>query len=224
MTIRGISTLNDNTPLYVVDDVPLDDINFLSPDDIESIQVLKDASASAIFGSRASNGVIIIRTKQARTDRFTVNFNGSVGVQSVAKKPDLSDAGQYAEIINKARENDGNSPLYPNPGELGAGTDWWDEVTQSAPISNLNLNVTSGSETMKISSGITHQFQDGIIKGSDFQKWNVRLNTEFKLGEKITIGENFTLANSETTQGPNLVWDVHRLEPVTDPYLPDLLM
>lgn len=221
VTIRGISTLNDNTPLYVVDDVPLDDINFLSPDDIESVQVLKDASASAIFGSRASNGVIIIRTKQAKIDRFTVNFNGSIGMQSSAKKPALADAGQYAQIINKARENDGNSPLYPNPGELGKGTDWWDEVTQTAPISNLNSNVTSGSDKMKISSGITHQYQDGIIKGSDFQKWNIRLNTEFKLGERVTVGENFTLANSQTTQGPNLVWDVHRLEPVTNPYLPD---
>ncbi|MCA0931712.1 TonB-dependent receptor [Lutimonas saemankumensis] len=221
VTIRGLSTLNDNTPLYVVDDVPLDDINFLLPDDIESVQVLKDASASAIFGSRASNGVIIIRTKQARTDRFTVNINANGGIQNVAKKPSLANASEYGRIINASLENDGNLPLYPNPEELGIGTDWWDEVTQSAPMSNFNVNITSGSETMKISTGASHQYQDGIIKGSDFQKWNVRLNTEFKLGEKVTIGENFTLANSQTTNGPNLVWDVHRLEPVTDPFLPD---
>ena len=221
VTIRGLSTLNDNTPLYVVDDVPLDDINFLTPDDIESVQVLKDASASAIFGSRASNGVIIIRTKQARTDRFTVNINANGGVQNVAKKPSLAAGTEYGRIINASLQNDGNQPLYPNPEELGAGTDWWDEVTQSAPISNFNVNITSGSEKMKISSGASHQYQDGIIQGSDFRKWNVRLNTEFKLGEKVTIGENFTLANSQTTNGPNLVWDVHRLEPVTDPYLPE---
>lgn len=221
VTIRGLSTLNDNTPLYVVDDVPLDDINFLAPDDIESVQVLKDASASAIFGSRASNGVIIITTKRAQVNRFTVNINANGGIQNVAKKPSLAQASEYGNIINTALQNDGNSPLYPNPDDLGKGTDWWDEVTQSAPISNFNVNITSGSETMKISTGATHQYQDGIIQGSDFQKWNVRLNTEFTLGEKITIGENFTLANSMTTNGPNLTWDVHRLEPVTNPFLPD---
>lgn len=221
VTIRGISTLGGNTPLYVVDDVPLDDINFLSPDDIESVQVLKDASASAIFGSRASNGVIIIRTKQAKVDRFTVNLNVSGGLQSASKKPSLANSVEYANIINRSLENDGDSPLYANPNELGEGTDWWKEMTHSAPMSNVNLNITSGTEKIKISSGITHQYQDGIVKGSDFEKYSIRLNTEFKLGEKVTVGENFTYAQSETKNGPNSVWDVHRMEPVTSPYLPD---
>jgi TonB-linked SusC/RagA family outer membrane protein len=221
VTVRGISTLNDNTPLYVVDDVPLEDINFLSASDIESVQVLKDASAAAIFGSRASNGVIIIKTKQAKTDRISINLNAYSGLQTVAQEPHLAGAEEYANIINTARTNDGNSPIYPNPEELGKGTDWWDQTTQTAPISDVNLNITTGTNTMKISTGLSYQDQDGIVKGSSFTRWTARLNTEFKLGEKITIGENFTYAKSNTVNGPNLVWDVHRLEPVTDPYLPD---
>lgn len=221
VTIRGISTLNDNTPLYIVDDIPLNDINFLSPGDIESIQVLKDASASAIFGSRASNGVIIIKTKQAGINRTTVSLDAYTGVQSVAKSPDLADATEYAQIINAASINDGGSAVYPNPGDFGKGTDWWNEVTQSAPISNVNLNITSGTESMKISSGLSYQDQEGIIKGSDFERYTIRLNTEFDLSDRVTVGENFTFAKSATMDGPNLVWDVHRLEPVTSPLLPD---
>lgn len=221
ITIRGISTLNDNTPLYVVDDVPLIDINFLAPSDIESVQVLKDASAAAIFGSRASNGVIIIRTKQAKVNRTTINVNAYSGLQTVAKKPDLADGTEYANIINTARFNDGNSFLYPDPEQFGKGTDWWDEVTRVAPISDVNMSLTSGTDKMKISTGLSYQDQQGIIEGSSFDRVTARLNTEFQLTDKIKIGENFTFAKSNTVNGPNAVWDVHRLEPITNPYLPE---
>lgn len=221
VTIRGISTLNDNNPLYVVDDIPLSDINFLSPNDIESVQVLKDASAAAIYGSRASNGVIIIRTKQAKKGKVLVDINSYTGMQSVAKKPQLANASQYAQIINQALVNDGNAPLYPDPEAFGQGTDWWDAVTQKAPITDTNVGITAASEHIKISSGAGYQKQDGIVKGSDYQKWNVRLNTQYNLRDNFKITENFTFAQSTTNDGPGLVWDVHRLEPITNPYLPE---
>ncbi|UMB52574.1 TonB-dependent receptor [Lutibacter sp. A64] len=221
ITIRGISTLGDNTPLYVVDDVPLDDINFLSPQDIESVQVLKDASASAIFGSRASNGVIIIRTKQAKTNKVIVSFDAYTGIQSVAKDPSLANATEYAKILNAASLNDGGSLIYSDPESLGNGTNWWNEITQNTPIYNANLSIAKATEDIKISSSISYQDQEGIIKGSDFNRVTARLNTEYKLNDKVTIGENFTFANSKTKNGPDLVWNAHRLEPVTNPYLAD---
>lgn len=221
ITIRGISTLGNNTPLYVVDDVPLDDINFLSPQDIESVQVLKDASASAIFGSRASNGVIIIRTKQAKTNKVIISFDAYTGMQSVAKNPNLANATEYANILNGASINDGGGLIYSDPESLGTGTNWWNEITQNAPIYNGNLAISKATEDMKISSSISYQNQDGIIKGSDFSRVNARLNTEYKIRDNVTIGENFTFANSKTENGPDLVWNAHRLEPVTNPYLPE---
>jgi len=221
ITIRGISTLSNNSPLYVVDDVPLEDINFLSPQDIESVQVLKDASASAIFGSRASNGVIIIRTKQAKTNKVNISFDAYGGLQTIAKEPNLAGATEYANIINTARLNDGKSIIYDDPESFGQGTNWWNELTQTAPIYDANLSVSKATEDISISSGFSYQSQDGILKGSDFNKWSVRLNTKYNIRENVTIGENFTFAKSNTKNGPNSVWDAHRLEPVTSPYLPD---
>lgn len=221
VTVRGISTLSNNSPLYVVDDVPLDDINFLSAQDIESVQVLKDASASAIFGSRASNGVIIIRTKQAKTNKINISFDGYTGLQTIAKNPDLASGNEYANIINTARINDGKSIIYDNPESFGAGTNWWDEITQTAPIYDANVSISKATEDIKISTGFSYQSQDGIIEGSDFSKWSIRLNTEYKIRKNVTIGENFTFANSNTNNGPSLVWDAHRLEPITNPYLPE---
>lgn len=222
ITVRGFSTLNDNTPLYVVDDVPLDDISFLSPNDVENIQVLKDASASAIFGSRASNGVIIISTKKAKVNKTTVSLDISSSMQSVAKKPNMADAAEYVNIKNAARINDGDSPLYTDPSGFGTGTDWWDEVTQVALLNNVALNISKGSEQLKLSSGFTYQSQEGIQKGGDYEKIAIRLNTEYKLLDNLTLGENFSIGKSATTNGPQfLLWDAYRLEPITDPYIPD---
>lgn len=220
ITIRGISTLSNNSPLYVVDDVPLEDINFLSAQDIESVQVLKDASAAAIFGSRASNGVIIIRTKQAKTDKISISLDTYAGMQTIAKKPNLAGATEYANIINAARINDGRAIIYDDPEAFGQGTNWWDKVTQTAPIYSANLAVSKATEDISISSGFSYQSQEGTIKGSDFNKYSVRLNTKYNIRDNITIGENFTFAKSNTNNGPNLVWDAHRLEPITNPYLP----
>lgn len=221
ITVRGFSTLNDNTPLYVVDDVPLDDISFLSPNDIENIQVLKDASASAIFGSRASNGVIIISTKKGKTDKVSVSLDISSSLQTVAKKPKMASATEYAHIKNTARINDGDNPLYDDPASFGVGTDWWNEVTQVALLNNVALNISSGTEKLKVSSGFSYQDQEGIQKGGDFERVTARLNTEYQLLENLSFGQNFSVGKSVTTNGPEfLLWDSQLLEPITNPYLP----
>lgn len=220
ITIRGFSTLNDNSPLYVVDDVALDDISFLSPSDVENIQVLKDASASAIYGSRASNGVIIITTKKGKVNKTSVTLDAFSSLQFVAKKPKMADGTEYANTINSARINDGDTPLYDDPLNFGVGTDWWDVVTQAALLNNVALNITSGSEKLKVSSGFSYQTQEGIQKGGGFNRITARLNTEYKLLENLTFVQNFNIGKSTTINSPGAVWDAQRLEPTTDPYLP----
>ena len=220
ITIRGFSTLNDNTPLYVVDDVALDDISFLAPSDIASVQVLKDASASAIYGSRASNGVLIITTKKGKTNRTTITLDAFSSIQVLPNKPIMANGTEYANTINTARINDGDSPLYNDPENFGNGTDWWDAVTQTAMLNNIAFNVTSGSEKLKVASGFSYQNQEGTQKGGGFNKITARLNSEYKISDKLTFIQNFSIGKSTTINGPNVLWDTQRLEPTTRPYLP----
>lgn len=219
--VRGIATINNNSPLYVVDDVPLDDISWLNPKDIESVQVLKDASASAIFGSRASNGVIIIATKRALEGKTTITFDASYSVQQTAKKPELANATQYALIANKAAQNSGKSIPFDEPLSFGTGTDWWDQVTQIAPIQNYSVNVNKGSKEFKLSSGLSYFNQDGLVKGGGYERITLRLNTEYQLSKRITVGQNINVSKDNTKNGPNLVWDVQGVEPIIPVYLPE---
>ena len=219
--VRGVATINNNNPLYVVDDVPLDDISWLNPKDIENVQVLKDASSSAIFGSRASNGVIIIETKKAKAGKTNITFDGSYSIQSVAKNPELANAKEYALIANKASENSGLSPVFADPEALGEGTDWWNQVTQLAPIQNYSLNINKGTEDLKISTGLSYFNQDGVIKGGGYERLTLRLNTEFKITERITIGENISISKDKTTNGPDPIWGGLLTEPVIPVYLPE---
>jgi len=219
--VRGISTINDNNPLYIVDGSPLEDIEFLNPKDIESVQVLKDASASAIYGSKASNGVIIIETKRAKTGARVINFDASFGREVETRKPDMADAHEYTRIANLAAQNSGQQAIYPDPDIFGAGTDWWDEVMQKGLVQNYNLSLSNGTENYKISTGANYFKQEGILKGGGYERFNFKLNTEFQLTPKIRIGENITLAKSTTDNGPNVVWDVQLVEPITPVYRPD---
>ncbi|MBS2211405.1 TonB-dependent receptor [Carboxylicivirga mesophila] len=219
--IRGISTINNNNPLYVVDDVPMDDISWLNPKDIENVQVLKDASASAIFGSRASNGVIVIETKKAKDGRTNISIDATYSIQDAAKKPDMANATEYAKIVNKAAANSGLDAPFADPEAFGKGTNWWDEVTQLAPIQNYSLSINKGTEDMKIASGFSYFNQDGLVKGGGYERITMKLNTEYKLAKWLSVGQNLSLSKDKTDNGPNLVWDVQRVEPNIPVYLPD---
>lgn len=220
ITIRGFSTLNDNTPLYVVDDVALDDISFLAPSDIASVQVLKDASASAVYGSRASNGVLIITTKKGKVNRTSITLDAFSSIQMLPNNPEMANATEYANTINTARINDGDTPIYSDPTIYGIGTDWWKAVTQTAMLNNVAFNVTSGTEKLKVASGFSYQTQEGTQKGGGFNRITVRLNSEYKISDKLTFIQNFSIGKSRTTNGPDVLWDAQRLEPITQPYLP----
>ncbi len=219
--VRGISTINNNSPLYVVDDVPLDDISWLNPNDIESVQVLKDASSAAIFGSRASNGVIIIETKKATEGRTSIVLDATTSIHQTAKTPNMANATEYAMIANQAALNSGQDAPFTDPAVFGSGTNWWDQATQPALSQNYSLNINKGTEDLKVSAGLSYFDQEGIVKGGDYQRITLRLNSDFKLNDRITIGENFNLSRDITDNGPNLVWDVMRAEPIIPVYLPE---
>ena len=200
--VRGISTVNDANPLFVVDGVVVTGINNLNSSDIESIEVLKDASTAAIYGSLGSNGVLMITTKKGKAGKVTVDFEGYYGAQYSTKRYDLLDAEQYREYATGgafttptvytntiyADRLAGINPSQPEGGE----TDWQDEIYQTGPMQNYDLALSGGNEnsTFRLSTGYMNQ--RGIVIYTGMERYNFRANSDFKKGI-LKIGENFSL-------------------------------
>ncbi|PSR09109.1 MAG: hypothetical protein C7N36_20825, partial [Bacteroidetes bacterium] len=145
--IRGVGTLNDADPLFVVDGMIVNDISFINPQDVASVSVLKDASATSIYGARGANGVIIITTKLGNTDgRGNVNLSAYTGTQEITKTIDLVNAQQYATLINEADVNEGRQPRFANPDQYTTSTNWQDEVLQTAAVNNVQLSFNGGNQ------------------------------------------------------------------------------
>lgn len=176
--IRGITTNGDNRPLILLDGNVIEDLSVVSPSDIESINVLKDATAG-IYGVRAANGVILITTKDGRKNSpMRVDFQTYYGVQETSRKVPVLNATEYALLVNEARVNGGQSPLFTNIPALGQGTDWQDEVFDTAPIFSANTTISKGWENSTVSLGLSYLDQRGIV-GSDksnFERITARLN------------------------------------------------
>ncbi len=210
--IRGTSSINaGNEPLYVIDGMlvssdggdmttgatlgprigPLAAIN---PSDIESIEILKDASATAIYGSRGANGVVLITTKRGRSGTGTVSFDSYYGQQVVAHKLDLLDAAQYANFVNDAKLNANATPIYVNPKNLGKGTDWQDELYRTAPMANYQLSFSGGDDKTKYSISGGYFDQDGIILNSNFKRYSFRANLDRDLSKRLTVGNSVSYA------------------------------
>lgn len=221
--IRGIGTTNDNTPLFVVDGMILSDntsnLDFLNPNDIESIEVLKDASATAIYGARGANGVVIVTTKKGSFDQDpTISFNSYYGWQQVTDRVDVVNAAQYAQLTNEAAVNEGGTAPYDNPEQFGAGTDWQDLIFRTAPIQNYNLSARGGSERMNYSLSFDYQQQEGIVRGSDYERFSVRLNNEYQAHPNITFGHNISLVYDDRLNGPTAVNTALRSSPIAVPF------
>ena len=209
--IRGIGTLNNNDPLYIVDGVPTKaGMHELNGNDIESIQVLKDAASASIYGSRAANGVIIITTKKGKEGKVKVDFDGSISVSTYAHKMDVLNAKEFGQVMWRAYMNDG---MDPNTNGLGynydwsyneqgnpvlngismkkylddagttpaADTDWFDEVTRKGVVQQYNVSVSKGSDKGSSFFSLGYYKNLGIIKESDFERFSARMNTEYKL-------------------------------------------
>lgn len=201
--VRGIGTNGDATPIYVVDGVMTSDIAFLNPKDIESMEVLKDASATAIYGSRGANGVIMISTKRGKAGKVTVSYNGSEGFQFVKNNYDICDGTEYAILMNMVARNNGKAMPYSDPSTIGKGTDWMDRITRNGWMRDHQLSVSGGSDAViyNISAGYTSQ--EGIWNNTDYERWTFRINNEYKLSPNFKIGHNLSLSISDTGQGLN---------------------
>ncbi|GAB3958447.1 TonB-dependent receptor [Spirosoma harenae] len=209
--IRGTGSVNaGNDPLYVIDGFPTGDLNSINPNDIESIEILKDASATAIYGSRGSNGVVLVTTKRGKSGQSTINFESYYGVQSVRRKIPLLNAREYATFINEARINgggtayfDGSTAARPLPESLGEGTDWQDEIFRTAPIQNYQLSFTGGETKTRYAISGNYYNQQGIIQNSYFKRFSLRANLDREVKPWLTIGLSMqgahTRSNSSRT-------------------------
>lgn len=221
--IRGVTTLNNNNPLYVVDGIPTtEDLNNLNPNDIESIQVLKDAASASIYGSRSAGGVIVITTKKGKVGKVSVDAGMLSGVQAISRKIELLDPVQWGQVWWTASENAGITPKHPAYGN-GAepilvtnpfiipngrqiyqytpeGTDWYDEVYQNAFQQQYYVNVNGGNDRGTYSLGVNYFNQEGLIKRTYFDRVTTRLNSSFKITDWLTVGENLSVAFYDQVQ------------------------
>lgn len=212
--IRGTGTLNNASPLYVIDGMITYDASLVSPEDVESIEVLKDASAAAIYGSRGANGVIIITTKSgAIRDRAIINVNAYYGVSEVTKQIDMLNAAEFASAYNDFR----NQMFYPDPASLGEGTNWQDEIFQTAPIYNATVGANGGSELFTYNFSVNYYSQDGIVKNSHFDRLSLRLNAEYKLTPSISLGHNLAHMNIREDIAPGIIGSAYRMPSVLAP-------
>jgi TonB-linked SusC/RagA family outer membrane protein len=215
--IRGTGTLNNSNPFFVVDGMLLDNANFLNPNDIESIEVLKDASATAIYGSRGANGVIIITTKKGSAKNATIGVSAYYGTQELGKKIALTNASEYAKLRNLAAKAFNQPAPFANPDALGEGTDWQNEIFRKAPIQNLNLSARGGTDVMTYSISGDYLKQDGILKNGDFERLSLRINNEYKLNNFIKVGHNIALVNEKRHIAPGTLYNAYYAAPTVSP-------
>ena len=239
--IRGIGSFSNNTPLFVVDGMFYDNINFLNNGDIEDMSIMKDASAAAIYGVRAANGVVIITTKRGKQNqRPDVTYDGYVGVQTVSNLIDMCSSDQYAEMlleVNKrayTRMFNNAMKLYGGTYDSEAGlfhlnqnTNWYKELLRPAVITNHSLTINGGGEKATYGVGLSYLYQDGIMKTTNnYNRMNVRGNLEYKPFKWLTVGFNGIFVQSNQIFPNNAAWqqayNMPGIFPVYDPTTADL--
>lgn len=206
--IHGISSISSsNSPLFVIDGViipPTNDpgngsnpLNTINPSEIESIDVLKDASATAIYGSQATNGVIVITTKRGSVSPPQISYDGYYGYQQIPKRLPTVNLQQLATFLNERAAVWGFDarPEYANPKYLGTGTNWQDELFRNAPMQNHSLTISGGDVRTKYLFSLGYFDQEGIALGSKFQRYSVRLNLDNKTTDWLNVGTSLQLAN-----------------------------
>jgi len=221
--IRGIGTINNSDPLYIVDGMPIGGgLDFVNPNDIESIEVLKDAASGAIYGARAANGVILVTTKKGKVGKAQINYNFSYGWQSAWKKRDVTSATDYAILQNEANVNGGQPPIYADPYNLidangnaikGFGTDWQDLVfNDNAPVVNHDVTISGATEKVNYYLSLGYFTQDGIVGGnyghSNYDRLTIRSNNQYNVMDaskernflnKLDLGLNIAYMRTHST-------------------------
>jgi TonB-linked SusC/RagA family outer membrane protein len=218
--IRGVGTmLGGAAPLYVVDGVITDDIRNINSADIVSVDILKDASATAIYGMRAANGVLLITTKKGRTGKMIVAYDGSVGVKEIAKLVNMAGANQYANYVNEASVYYGSGDSLIRNAQLAAGanTDWYDAITKKSLIQNHNLSVSGGSDKINYFLSAGYVGDGGIIKTNKFDRFTLRSNNEYKFTNALRLS---TLVSYSRTNLRDVDLSVFDIAYRAAPYVP----
>lgn len=240
--IRGIGSINyASNPFYVIDGFPGGDMSMIDGRDIQSIDVLRDASAAAIYGSRAANGVVIVTTKKGtRSDKPQVNVDTYYGIQRAWKQLDLLNTEEYIRYATALKQNAGTAlpgrfsnldvPVYQGATQTyrQTNTDWQDEMFRTAPISQTNISLLGGNERSRYYTSGGYFRQEGIMLGTKYERFNFRINAEHNLGKVFTFGHNITMATENKLNENNaggrtqLKHIVHNIPyiPVQDPTLP----
>lgn len=237
--VRGIGTINNSDPLYIVDGMPIEGgLDYLNPNDIASIEVLKDAASGAVYGARAANGVILVTTKTGKVGAAKVNYDFSYGWQSAWKKRDVLNAAEYAMMMNEGYLNAGMAPKYNDPYSYGVGTDWQDLVfNDNAPVMNHQLSVSGANEKVSYLFSAGYYTQDGIVGGnfdrSNYERLTLRSNTIYTLFDEkenrnwlnsLKVTSNLSYARVESTSiDANSTWgsplgSALALSPILTPY------
>ena len=221
--IRGVTTMNNTNPLYVVDGMPVgDNINFLNSNDIASMEVLKDASAAAIYGTRASNGVILISTKKGKTGKARISYTTSVGFQTVAK-PNIAGPAEYKEVFNTRYTNDGLGSIWKDNGATTNpdGTDWWDTVVnKTALVQNHSLSVSGGSEQLVYNFSVGYYRNNSQFDVGYWDKINIRLNTEYTFNKYVKLGVDIAPRIESWDDTPNVFSAAMAMDPTTPVFRP----
>lgn len=216
--IRGVGTFNDSSPIYVVDGVILDNISFLNPSDIQSVEVLKDASATAIYGSRGANGVILIQTKtgaglEAGSTMITVSVES--GIQQLEQQIDLLNGREFATIANEIRPGSYNNvDAVPN-------TNWQDQIFDIAPMQNHQISVSGATENSDYYISVGYFQQSGIIDKSEYERLNLKINNNYNISDNVKLGNNITISPYRQRVAPNVTFAAYRAQPLLEPYYDD---
>lgn len=231
--IRGANSVQgSNEPLYVVDGFPISGSpTNLNNSDIESIEILKDASATAIYGSRGANGVVMITTKQGKTGKTRVELDASYTTQSLVKKLDLMNATEYAQFYNMQQLNDTGNEYFTADqiAGFGEGYDWQDLIFRNAPILRTNLSITGGNEKTQFMLGGSVYMQDGIIKGSDYDRYSLQAKINHKVNKYFAVNFSSSLTRAETdrkdsgggARGSSMISSAISAPPTLTPYNED---
>lgn len=225
--LRGVGTLQSGTnPLYVVDGMLTDNIDFLSSNDITSIEVLKDPSSLAIFGVQGANGVIILTTNRAKEGKMTVSYDGYGGVQHVGSndRVKLTNSQEFTQLYNELLKNQATDekPYKAwHPDVEGNGTDWLSEVLRPAAITSHSITLASANEKASSVLSLGYFYQDGILKYDNYNRYNLRYASDYNINKSIKMGSNITLSRWSKTGPTANLWEAVRAIPTYTPYAPE---
>lgn len=232
--IRGTGTNNSPDPLFLVDGFPVGSIEYLNTNDIERVDVLKDAASAAIYGARGANGVILITTKTGKRGSNSLSYDGYYGLQTAWRKVPVLNATQYATLMNESYANlnpSGTTPPYANPASLGEGTNWQDLLFEpNAPISSQQLTASGGNDKSTYLASFSYFDQHGVIggKNSEFKRYSFRLNLDQKVTDYFKVGTNMAFVSSDRNaifdngdQGGSVLGNAVNIDPITPLYETD---